>query len=253
MTDRLGPSDYADLYARFERPLSATIDCGRFCSALNGGEPVCCSTQHAVPIVDRAEWRHLKAATDLWHRFKPYDGATRRMVDELHRDCVAIECKGAAACERANRTIACRAFPFFPYVTAQRIFVGLAGYDDFEDRCWVLSNLGAVDRAFVQEMAGAFAEMFTRSARELEVFFDHSVTVRRRFSRSNRPILLLSPSGDVLKVLPRSGGRIVPAGARDLVRHGPYVSRRAYAAAVREAGGSLPDLVPFLVTRRRSA
>src|SRR5574338_1648308 len=88
----LQPDDFATLYDGFDAPVSR-FDCGRKCAPLNNGEPVCCSTQHAVPVVDNAEFRLLKTRSDLWHRFKPYDAATRRIVDELHPTCSAIECK----------------------------------------------------------------------------------------------------------------------------------------------------------------
>ena len=101
------------------------FDCGRKCAPLNGGEPVCCSTQNAVPVVHKVEFDLLKSRTDLWSKFKPYDYATRQIVAELTSDCTAIHCKGARFCERDNRTIACRGFPFFPYLTRERQFVGI--------------------------------------------------------------------------------------------------------------------------------
>ena len=46
----LKPADFASLYDGFTAPVSR-FDCGRKCAPLNGGEPVCCSTQNAVPVV----------------------------------------------------------------------------------------------------------------------------------------------------------------------------------------------------------
>ena len=131
------PADFAVVYDKFKAAVSR-YDCGRFCSPLNKGEPVCCSTQHAVPVVDKAEFRFLKTRTDLWHVFKPYDAATRKIVDELHHTCAAIECKGARSCERDNRSVACRAFPFYPYLTREGDLAGLGTYWTYEDRCWLI-------------------------------------------------------------------------------------------------------------------
>ena len=140
------PADFATLYDGFTAPVSR-FDCGRKCAPLNGGEPVCCSTQNAVPVVHKVEFDLLKTRTDLWSKFKPYDYATRQIVAELTSDCMAIHCKGARHCERDNRTIACRGFPFYPYLTRERQFVGIGTYWVFEDRCWMMSNLEIVDRA----------------------------------------------------------------------------------------------------------
>ena len=97
------------------------------------------------------EFDLLKTRTDLWSKFKPYDYATKQIVAELTHDCMAIECKGGRFCERDNRTIACRGFPFYPYLTREKEFVGLGTYWVFEDRCWMMSNLEVVDRAFTTQ------------------------------------------------------------------------------------------------------
>ena len=114
------PSDFASLYEGFNSPVSR-FDCGKKCAPLNGGSPVCCSTENAVPVVHKVEFDLLKTRTDLWSKFKPYDYATRQIVEELTSDCMAITCKGVRYCERDNRTIACRGFPFYPYLTRQKI------------------------------------------------------------------------------------------------------------------------------------
>src|SRR5687767_967474 len=118
---KISPDDFAQLYDGFNAPVSR-FDCGRKCAPLNGGEPVCCSTQNAVPVVHKVEFELLKTRTDLWTKFKPYDYSTREIVAELTSDCTAIACKGARHCERDQRTIACRGFPFFPYITREREF-----------------------------------------------------------------------------------------------------------------------------------
>ncbi|MGH6961305.1 MAG: hypothetical protein ACREE7_12530, partial [Dongiaceae bacterium] len=203
------PEDFARIYDRFQAAISR-YDCGRKCAPLNGGEPVCCSTGHAVPLVQKAEWRLLKSRSDLWHKFKPYDSATRKIVDELHHSCTAIECKGVRHCERDNRSLACRAFPFFPYITHEGSFVGLAYYWDFEDRCWVISNMNVVDAEFVGEFVAAHEMLFVADPEEFDTFKQHSASMRRVFSRRGAAIPLIGRDGGYFNVLPKSG-KIVPA------------------------------------------
>ncbi len=226
------PALYEKLYDMFEAAISR-YDCGRKCAPLNGGEPVCCSTEHAVPIVHKVEWQFLKSRTDLWHGFKAYDAQTREIVETMASNCTAIECRGARHCERENRSLACRAFPFFPYITREGEFKGLSYMWEFEDRCWVISHLEIVDAEFVKQCIAAYDLLFDHDPEELEGVREHSANMRRVFSRWNRAIPLIGRDGNYWKVLPHGRG-IVRARLKDFRRHGPYVSERAYRKAVAE-------------------
>src|SRR5260221_13685465 len=171
------PQAFATLYEGFTAPVSR-FDCGRKCAPLNGGEPVCCSTQNAVPVVHKVEFDLLKTRTDLWSKFKPYDYPTKQIVPELTSDSMAIHCKGARHCERDNRTIACRGFPFFPYITRKREFVGVGTYWVFEDRCWMMSNLEIVDKKFVEEFVATYEALFIKDASEFTTYVDFSASAR---------------------------------------------------------------------------
>ena len=233
-----GPDDFRAIHQRFTAPVSR-YDCGRFCAPLNGGQPVCCTTDNAIPSVARAEWQALRARSDLWHRFRPRTPDARKVVAEMHHSCVAVECKGARFCERDNRSLACRAFPFAPYLTRQDEFLGLGYYWLFEDRCWVISNLGIVEPGFVAEFVAAYEHLFAADAEERAVHRAHSAAMRRVFSRRGRPIPLIRRDGSFHQVLPHGGG-IVPADPDTYLKHGPYRSPRAYARAVKAAGGAVP-------------
>jgi len=230
--------DFATLYEGFTAPISR-FDCGRKCAPLNGGEPVCCSTQNAVPVVHKVEYEFLRTRTDLWSKFKPYDYATREIVAELTPDCTAIHCKGARYCERDNRTIACRGFPFYPYITRQRQFVGVGTYWVFEDRCWVMSNLQVVDRTFVEQFMATYEALFVKDPTEFATYVDFSASARRVFSRWKRDIALLGRNGELLVVDPATG-EIRPGKARDYPKVAPFDSEKSYREAVQEAGGEPP-------------
>jgi len=229
------PADFAVVFDRFQSSVSR-FDCGRFCSPLNNGEPVCCSTDNAIPIVDKTEFQLLKSRTDLWHLYKPVDATSRQIVDELHKSCTAIECKGARFCERDNRTMACRAFPFYPYFNREGELLGLATYWGFEDRCWLISNMQVVERDFVQEFIAAYEYIFARDPDELKAMKSQSAYHRRTFSRRGEPIALIGRNGGFFKVLPHSG-RVAPLEAGKLPRYGAYKSEATYRRAVKDAGG----------------
>ncbi len=231
-------ADFASLYETFTAPVSR-FDCGRKCAPLNGGEPVCCSTQNAVPVVHKVEFDLLSSRTDLWSKFAPYDYATRQIVKDITPDCTAIHCKGARHCERDNRTIACRGFPFYPYITRQRQFIGIGTYWVFEDRCWMMSNLEIVDAKFVGEFIATYEALFVKDDSEFKTYLDFSAAARRVFSRWKRELPLIGRRGELLIVDP-SSGEVRPGRKKDFPRAAPFRSEREYRAAVVEAGGEVP-------------
>jgi hypothetical protein len=211
---------YRRVYETFRAPVSR-FDCGRKCAPHNGGEPVCCSTEHAIPIADKAEFELLRSRTDLWRRYTPNDAAARREVAGMHRDCIAIECKGARSCERENRTMACRAFPFFPYMTRQGEIIGLAYFWAFEDRCWVISNLAVVTQDFVRECISAYEAIFAIDRLEYETNLRLSADMRRVFARTDRIIALVGRDGGYYAIEPRTH-RLRPATPAEFPKFGPY-------------------------------
>jgi hypothetical protein len=235
---KISPADFASLYEGFNAPVSR-FDCGRKCAPLNDGEPVCCSTQNAVPVVHKVEWDLLKTRTDLWSKFKPYDYATKKIVEELTPDCMAIHCKGARFCERDNRTIACRGFPFYPYLTRKKEFVGIGTYWVFEDRCWMMSHLEIVDRKFVEEFIATYEALFIKDKSEFDTYVDFSASARRVYSRWKREIPLLGRRGELLIVTP-STGEIRPGKPKDFPKVEPFNSEKNYKQAIKDAGGVPP-------------
>ena len=139
----------------------------------------------------------------------------------MHAECCAAECKGAAACERENRSLACRAFPFFPYITREGEIVGLAYYWVFEDRCWVISNLDIVTADFVGECLAAYETIFAEDKLEYETNKDLSADMRRVFTRWDRTIPVIGRDGGRLVVEPRTHV-LRPALPGEFLRHGPY-------------------------------
>lgn len=227
---------FEQIHKKFGSSISEKYDCGRICAPLNGGEPVCCSTDNAIPVVEKSEWRLLRKKTDLWHRFKPFDADSRKIVEELSTSSCAIECKGAALCERQHRTVACRSFPFFPYFNKAQEIVGVSYYWIFEDRCWVISNLKIVEQKFVNELIEAYALTFKHDEDEREAFVDQSVSMRRVFSRWKRPIPVIGLDGKLYKVLPKSDGALLPATYDDFPPHEVFASDKNYRKEIEAYG-----------------
>ncbi len=136
----LNAEDIRALYAGFDTPITE-LDCGQKCAPHNpSGKPFCCDICHAVPAGYISEWNTLKDATQLWHRYRGDECASEpgpepaRPVTNLDMPpgMLPLACLGPERCERANRLLSCRQFPFFPYVTSDYHFLGLAYDWEFE-------------------------------------------------------------------------------------------------------------------------
>ena len=64
------PKTFRKIFDFFDAPV-VDIDCGQMCKHLNDGSPVCCDTDNAIPIVQKAEWKALKKRTDMWSAYEP--------------------------------------------------------------------------------------------------------------------------------------------------------------------------------------
>ena len=229
--------DFKVIYDKFSAPIAKKLDCGRICAPLNDGIPVCCSTENAIPIVEDEEWKLLNSRTDLWKPFEPFDKASKKIVKELAKTTCAIECKGVAFCERDNRSLACRSFPYFPYFTKEGELIGLATYWTFEDRCWVISNVEVADKKFVSEMIEAYEYLFDVDEEQYEAYYEESATMRRVFSKRNEPIQIIGCGMKYFFVLPKSGGRVIPTEKSAFRPVKPFTSDKVYKKAIKEAGG----------------
>ncbi|NPA26005.1 MAG: hypothetical protein GXO36_00170 [Chloroflexi bacterium] len=216
--------DFASLYAAFDEPV-VDGDCGLKCAPHNAyGVPFCCDTRHAVPTMYGEEWAFVVRHSEMWRPWLgPTDAETRRLWDETPRGQLPVMCQGLAACarERGFRSIVCRAFPFFPYLSREGEFLGLTYYWPYEDRCWVISHLDRVRPAFREAFVRTYERLFALYPHERETFRYHSIQMRRVFGRRHREIPLLHRDGGYYWVRPRDG-RLRPARPEDFPKHGIY-------------------------------
>lgn len=222
MVDNLALLDFASLHANFHSPIAA-FDCGEKCAPYNErGVPFCCDTSHVVPTAYQKEWEYLQANTDLWHLWASDDFA---LVADLRQQTpegmVLVECLGHQLCQRNYRAITCRAFPFFPYITRQGNFIGLAAYWEFEDSCWVISNLQVVTHEYLAQFVSTFDRLFDQAPEELENYRYFSGLMRRVFGRRHQAISVLHRNGQYYKVTPRNG-RMRLIHLDQLPSFGPY-------------------------------
>ncbi len=214
------------LYDRFDAPVTE-IDCGTMCAPHNSsGKPFCCDICHSVPAAFHQEWAYLQVNTDLWHAWRgdeclsePVDPGT--LLEETPEHMLLLACQGPALCQRSYRALSCRQFPFFPYITRQGRFIGLAYNWDFEALCWVISNLGKVTGAFRQEFVQVYDALLARWPAEFDSYAACSEEMRQAFARARRRIPLLHRNGRDYLLSPASE-RLQRSAPEKFRRFGPY-------------------------------
>ncbi len=211
--NRLPQIDVRRFYQEFNEPVTE-VDCGKMCAPLNPtGKPFCCDICQAVPAVYHQEWAYLRQSTDLWHAWRGDECAQesadpQKLREETPASMLLLACKGPAHCQRDFRSLSCRQYPFFPFVTTDFRFIGLAYDWTFEGMCWVIDNLALVTERFRREFVQTFDRLFELWPEELEGYAIHSEAMREHFAARRRciPILhrrgghyLLSPGSERLR------------------------------------------------------
>ena len=122
---------------------------------------------------------------------------------------------------RRFRAVSCRQFPFFPYLTADYRFIGLAYEWTYESVCWVISSLAQVTPAYRAEFVRTYDDLFALWPEEMESYAAHSEEMRDVFILQKRRIPILHRNGGYYLLSPASERleRIPPERLR---RFGPY-------------------------------
>lgn len=216
-----------NLYDAFDSPI-ASLDCGRKCAPHNpGGKPFCCDICHAVPAAYDSEWKYLKRYADLWHAWRGDECGSLKQRERAQlksatpKSMILLACLGPSQCQRDFRALSCRQFPFFPYVTSDYRFVGLAYEWEFESKCWVISNLSRVTRKYREEFVRTYDLLFAMFQDEFENYAFHSERMRAEFIEQRRRIPLLHRNGKLYLISPASERLyLVPPG--ELPKFTPY-------------------------------
>jgi hypothetical protein len=226
MSDKSPRIDIRSLYDGFEAPIAA-FDCGAKCAPHNpSGKPFCCDICHAVPAAYHQEWLFLQPRTNLWHEWRgdecPLELDDPEQVRAETPDHMRLlACLGPAHCQRQYRALSCRQFPFFPYVSSSLEFLGLAYEWEFENTCWVISNLAQVSQTYRQQFISTYDRLFDFWLEEFNSYIALSEDMRDYFAERRRRIPLLHRNGGYYLVSPKSE-RMQRVPPERLPKFGPY-------------------------------
>ncbi|MDP3450254.1 MAG: hypothetical protein Q8R87_06715 [Anaerolineaceae bacterium] len=218
--------DFKSLLAGFNAS-TTPLDCGKLCAPFNmSGKPFCCDICHAVPVAYKPEWDYLKTHTTLWHLWRGDECSDEPMnPDDLLEDTpehlLLLSCKGPDHCEREYRATSCRQFPFFPYISSDSIFIGLAHDWEFESKCWILSHLEQVTSDYRQEFIKTFDLIFSYWMDDFDNYAALSEEVREHYLAIHKHIPLLHRNGSDYLISPKNE-TLKKINLSDLKKHPPY-------------------------------
>jgi len=199
--------DFRALYDAFDAPI-IPLDCGEMCAPHNpNGVPFCCDITHSVPVAFRLEWQYLQNNTDLWHRWQGRESGmdadqTRELIASTPDHMVLVGCQGAAHCQRDYRAISCRQYPFFPYITRDMRFIGLA-YDWLNaDNCWVIQHLEQVTEAYSRQFVAVYDFLLEEMRGEMKAYYLLSEDLREYVLKSDEPVTILHREGGIVAIDP---------------------------------------------------
>ena len=207
-TSDLNADALRELYKNFDLPVSS-LDCGRKCAPYNpSGKPFCCDICHAVPAAYKSEWSYFQGRTNLWHLYKGTECKSdayekEKLKNETPKDMILLACLGPNRCQRDFRALSCRQFPFFPYVTSDYRFLGLAYEWEFEDNCWVVSNPSRVTQRYRVQFVDTYDRLFALFQDEFENYAYHSEKLREHYLNHGRRFGLLHRNGGAYLISPR--------------------------------------------------
>ena len=190
----LSAADLAWVFENLTAP-AVPFDCGTKCGPTNGGLPVCCGQEVTVPSLYPEELTFLAARTDLWTRWEPlswFDSSVSTPTPE--REVLAF-CKGVQHCERDDRSIACRTFPFHPFTDRGGILLGLVYNQILGTRCWLHDRQSIISTGFVGQNLAYWQLVFERLPSEVPGFIEGSTRLRRLHARTRQPLLVLRRDG----------------------------------------------------------
>lgn len=225
----LSPADWRAVFDGFDSPIAA-LDCGKKCAPHNpNGKPFCCDICHAVPVAYDSEWDTLRSTTDLWHAYRDDECTASRVTDagravrdsDLPSGMTLLACLGPDRCQRPNRILSCRAFPFFPYISSDARFLGLACEWEFESTCWVISNLASVTDEYRTEFLRTFDFLLANFDNIFDNYATHSERLRADYSTKRKRFPLLHRNGRAYLVSPHSE-RMTHVEASSLPKFGFY-------------------------------
>ena len=182
--------DIQSVYKGFSHP-ACSQDCGEHCRTQNPNDkPFCCDPTFAIPALYNTEYKQLEQLTDLW-----FSAENTVKIDSLPDGMSLHRCQGPQLCQRGYRSISCRSFPFFPYITSDYEFLGLAVEWEFQEVCWLANHLLLVEQTFRDEFINTYDKLFVQYQDVFDNYHEHSIRCRNAHLSLGKKVKVLHRNG----------------------------------------------------------
>jgi Fe-S-cluster containining protein len=185
---------FEELLGTLRSPITE-FDCGTLCAPGNDGVPVCCQASSIVPFMYKAEYELLRRRSKLWGPYRPRNSEEVEMVQEARSCEFFAECKGHEHCERDNRSLACRTFPFEPYLDHDAQLAGLVWYYELKRLCPLIESSHKILPEFIRECISMWEKLFASMPDEIEYYHETSESLRRSFGQARLEIPVHTRNG----------------------------------------------------------
>ena len=188
MKPRISDSDLLYFYGLLSVPM-IDFDCGRYCGRRNNGTPVCCDPDIAVPVLYRDEYNYHRRRSTFWRRMANRTDPQRRLWETVDRHNILCRCPGVDQCDRAERALVCRTFPFEPYLTNAGEWLGLVFQYTHREQCYLIGQPRRLfSEEYLRNSKTFWLAIFERLPSEREVYIAASQTLRRRFGQKRKKV-----------------------------------------------------------------
>ena len=189
---KLSSEELHELFELMSHPM-ISFDCGQLCRDTGDGMPVCCDHSNFHPLLFTDEYKWLKAHRGAqWKKFVPKSKLDRKEVKELADHLIFADCPGIENCNRDNRALVCRFFPFEPHVCGDGKVQGLAFITEDEKKCPLVKKpRKTFSKRYVNASIKVWQKIIDAYPDEKELYVSESKKRERRAKRKDKRVRLL--------------------------------------------------------------
>ncbi len=190
--DTLSHDELHELFKLMENPM-ISFNCGELCRDAAEGTPYCCDHSNFHPLLFSDEYEWLKAHRGAeWEPFEPKTRLDKREVKSLSDHLLYANCPGIENCNRDNRALVCRFFPFEPHLDADGKVEGLAFITNDPMQCPLVKKpLETFNREYIDASIKVWQKIVDTYPAERDLYIAESRKREKRSRKKKRPFRIL--------------------------------------------------------------
>lgn len=179
-SERLSEKELKWLYKLMEVPMTE-FDCGQLCVTEENGVPPCCDALKTVPVLFKSEYEWHRKRNDFWRQMNEDDPVYNtfcELIDADDYEQFAI-CPGVEGCDRDQRSLVCRTYPFEPYIDEDGRLKGITFNYDEEEVCPLVSKLDLdLNGDYITNSLIYWDFIFKRFPDQFDIYYESSQQLR---------------------------------------------------------------------------